>query len=272
MILFRREKPSFAGRLNQDMLRTLLQVSLFIAVLAPAAGAQAIDRTPVQVTRDSLVQLLSRLEQTASSKGYSGALRDRARQEAELVRTRLQQGDFQVGDRIYLKVERQPELTDTFTVAPGPSLVLPSIREVPLAGLLRSELEEHLEQHLKRFLVDPVVEATPLMRVWIEGAVGAPGVYLVPSETVVTDALMRAGGLTREAKISALRIERGETRIWEGEALQRAITQGYTLDQLSIRAGDRIVVGEGGRSRLASLQTIVAIVVSLTTLLITQVF
>lgn len=253
------------------MFRKTLQLILLIGVAPALAQSQTVDRSPAQVTRDSLTQILNRLEQTAASQGYSSGLRERARQEADLVRNRLQQGDFQVGDRIYLRVERQPELTDTFTVSPGPVLILPTIREVPLAGLLRAELESHLEQHLKRFLVNPVVDATTLMRLFIEGGVTSPGVYMLPSETVVTDALMRAGGMTREAKLSAVRVERGAARIWEGEPLQRAITEGKTLDQLSLRAGDRIIVPEGGRSRLASIQTIVATIVSLT-LLATQIF
>jgi protein involved in polysaccharide export with SLBB domain len=254
------------------MLRNAALLALLVVALPLAMNAQTIDRTPVHVTRDSLTQLLTRLEQTANSSGYSGALRDRARQEAELVRQRLQQGDFQVGDRIYLRVERQEELTDTFTVAPGPVLILPTIREVPLTGLLRSELKPHIEQHLKRFLVDPVVDATALMRVWIEGAVTQPGIYMLPAETVLTDALMRAGGLTRDAKMSAIRIERGEQRIWEGEPLQKAITQGHTLDQLNLKAGDRIVVATGGRSPLASVQAIVAVLVSVGSLIATLVF
>ena len=250
----------------------IFHLLLLFSLLPSSVAAQTVDSPTVHVSRDSLTQLLSRLEQTASSRGYSSALRERAKREAQLIRTRLQQGDFQVGDRVYLKVERQPELTDTFTVAPGPVLVLPSIREISLAGLLRSELEQHVEQHLRRFLVNPVVDATALMRVWIEGAVSAPGVYLVPSETVLTDALMRAGGLTRDATIDGIRIERDGAPIWEGEALQRAITRGNTLDQLSIKAGDRIVVPDAGRGRLVNFQTIVALIVSVVTLLGTQVF
>jgi protein involved in polysaccharide export with SLBB domain len=251
-----------------------LRVATLLAVVLPVPGlAQATSGSQqVHVSRDSLAQLQSRLEETANSKAYSQALRDRARRESELLKARLQQGDFQTGDRIYLAVDRQPELTDTFTVAPGPKLVLPSVQEVSLAGLLRAELEPQLREHLKRFLVNPQVNATPLMRIWIDGGVSSPGVYLLPAHTLVTDALMRAGGTTREAKVTSVRIERGNKRIWEGEALQRAITEGKTLDQLSLQAGDRIIVEERGGGGLQNIQTILMTVIPLIALIGTRVF
>jgi protein involved in polysaccharide export with SLBB domain len=242
----------------------------FAFILPAAAIAQTAEGT-VHISRDSLVELLKRSEQTASSRAYSDALRDRARKEAELLKSRLQAGDFQVGDRIILQVERQTELTDTFTVRPGPSITLPQLGEFSLAGLLRAELEGKLAEHLKKFIVDPKVQAVPLMRIWIEGGVTTPGVYLVPAQSLITDALMQAGGTTREARVTAIRIERDNRRIWEGEALQRAVTEGRTLDQLSLKAGDHIVVEEirGGsnfdniRNAVIGLIPLIAILIQL---------
>ena len=39
-----------------------------------------------------------------------------------------------------------------------------------------------------------------------------------------------------------MRIERGTRALLEGDALQEAIRQGLTLDQLNLQAGDQIVV------------------------------
>jgi polysaccharide biosynthesis/export protein len=228
------------------MVARAVLIAGLMTMMPALAGAQGREAGGY-ISRDSLAQLLKRSEETASSRAYSGALRDRARKEAELLRARLSNGDFQVGDRILLAVERQPELSDTFTVRQGPALPLPQLRELPLAGLLRAELEARLTQHLKTYIVDPKVQAIPLMRIWIDGGVNVPGVYLVPSQTLVTDALMRAGGTTRGAQPNAIVVLRDGKPIWEGEALQRAITEGRTLDELSLRAGDRIVVGEASQ-------------------------
>jgi len=69
-----------------------------------------------------------------------------------------------------------------------------------------------------------------------------PGFYAVPGDIVLGDALMRAGGLTREAKFKALQIDREGQSIWRGESLQTAIADGRTIDQLGLRGGDRIVI------------------------------
>jgi hypothetical protein len=45
-----------------------------------------------------------------------------------------------------------------------------------------------------------------------------------------------------------MRVERGTERIWYGQPLQEAIGRGYSLDQLSLRAGDRLVVPARGDS------------------------
>ncbi|HET9441073.1 MAG TPA: SLBB domain-containing protein [Longimicrobiales bacterium] len=253
------------------MFRRSIFIVAFVLAFPVAVVAQNVDAGRIQVSRDSLVKLLAQLDSTAGSRGYSDALRERARREAELLRNRLQQGDFQTGDRIFLQVEGQQELTDTFTVSPGLALILPAIREVPLAGLLRGELTGHLEQHLKRFLVNPVVQATPLMRIWLDGGVNQPGVYLIPAHALVTDAIMAAGGTTSDARVTAIRIERGNKRIWEGEALQRAITEGRTLDELSMRAGDRIIVEEG-RGGMGGLMNTLMAVVPVLVLVLTQIF
>ncbi len=204
------------------------------------------DPRRVQVTREYLLDLLDRLEKSARSPAYSDALRQRSRFEASLIRARLELGDFRVGDRILLVVEGEATLADTFTVGPGRVLPLPVIGDVPIGAVLRGELEPRLEDHLSRFMRDPKLRAWSFFRVSIIGGVARPGFYTVPSEALVTDALMLAGGTVRQAKLDKIRIERDGDRIWEGAALQAAIVEGRTLDHLNLRAGDRIVVPERG--------------------------
>ncbi len=231
------------------MLRTVLLTFLIGCCGLQAAHAQDVTTwggTAAQADREILQNLVVKLEETANSNAYSGALRSRARAEAELLRARLAQGDFQVGDRLTLKVEGQPELTNTFTVTAGPALILPGIREFPLSGILRSEVQSKLADHLKQFLVNPVLEVEALMRIWIAGAVAKPGFYTLPAQTPLTDVLMSAGGPSSQADLEKLEIERDGRKIWSGEALQQAMNEGRTLDQLSLQAGDRVVVNASG--------------------------
>jgi protein involved in polysaccharide export with SLBB domain len=149
---------------------------------------------------------------------------------------------FQVGDRILLHVEGDSALTDTFTVVAGPALRLPNIGEIPLAGVQRGDIEAHLTRALGRYINDPVIQARALIRVSVVGEVTRPGFYAVPIDLVLADALMLAGGTTREARVDRLSILRGSSSLWGGEKLQAAIARGATLDDLGIRGGDRIQV------------------------------
>jgi polysaccharide export outer membrane protein len=149
---------------------------------------------------------------------------------------------FQVGDRILLRVEGDSALSDTFTVVAGPALQLPAIGEISLAGVPRADLEAHLTRELGRYINDPVVQARALIRVSVLGEVTRPGFYAVPLDLVLADALMVAGGATQHARVDRLSILRGESALWSGKQLQTEIARGSTLEQLGIRAGDRIQV------------------------------
>ncbi len=201
----------------------------------------------VYMTREALEDLLDRFQKSADSPAYSASLRDRTRRQAELIRRRLDEGDFQVGDRIVLEVEDQQVLSDTFTVDPGRTLTLPTIGDVPLAGVLRSELKQRVSEYLGTFLREPIVRASALIRIAVLGGVAQPGFYAVAGDALLTDAVMMAGGPTAVAKIDEMQIEREMNRIWEGRSLQTAIADGHTLDELNLRAGDRVFIPERGR-------------------------
>jgi protein involved in polysaccharide export with SLBB domain len=229
-------------------MRTLiLSLLLSIGTLALVGRAQAqapADAQQAQLSRADLQRMLADYETASSSTAYSDALRDRARADAELIRTRLQEGDFQVGDQIALVVEGEQALTGTFIVQPGPTLILPSIGNLSLKGVLRSELEDNLRAQIAKYVRDPVVHAKASIRIVVSGAVGKAGYYVFPTETVFSDALMAAGGPGANADLKDVRVERDGKVTWEGDALQKAVIEGRTLDQLGFRAGDAIVVPE----------------------------
>src|SRR5881628_1653723 len=166
---------------------------------------------------------------------------------------------FQVGDRILLHVEGDSVLSDTFTVVAGPALRLPNVGEITLAGVRRGDLEAYLTRELGVYIKDPVVQARALVRVSVVGQVTRPGYYAVPIDLVLADALMLAGGATKDARVDQLRVMRGNSSLWSGNELQTEIARGATLDQLGIRAGDRIQVP--GHRDAESTWRIVGIVV-----------
>ena len=166
---------------------------------------------------------------------------------APLAMAQAPDDTVRVGDRVLLRVE--PGLTDsarqqsdTLAVTPGPALLLPGVGELSLAGVRRVDIEPYLTRQLARFLKNPEVHARVLVRLSILGEVARPGFYAVPADAAVTDAIMAAGGPTRDSKVGGARIERDAVQLWSGEQVQGAIARGLTLDQMKLRSGDCIIV------------------------------
>ena len=103
------------------------------------------------------------------------------------------QADFDVGDQILLEVEGDTLFSHSYSVAAGPSLPLPVVGAIPLAGVRRADIEPYLTQQLSRYLKNPVVHARVLVRIGVLGEVEHPGFYPVAASAVVSDALMAAG-------------------------------------------------------------------------------
>ncbi|MGH7449583.1 MAG: polysaccharide biosynthesis/export family protein [Longimicrobiales bacterium] len=248
----------------------LLLSSLALATSTAAAQSAPIwDPTGLQLTRAELQSLHAEYEAIAASPAYSGKLRDRARAEAALIAQRLEEGDLQIGDRIELIVQGQANLTATFNVVAGRLIVLPDLAQtptqVPLQGVLRSELQAHMQEFIARYIRHPVVHARSLVRLEIMGGVNTPGFYMLPSDMLVSEALMAAGGVGGTGDLDRIRVERGGEVIWDREQVRDAIRAGRTLDQLSIRAGDGIYVGQN-TSRFGLLRNGMAVLSSLTAL------
>lgn len=216
--------------------------ALWIAVLTASlavrgmAGAQSISGTrPKFETRAELQTELQRLE---SSNQQS---------EVALIRERLRNGDFQEGDRIAVIVKGPAGFQDTLLVRSGRRLQLPSVADLPLEGVLRSELVGRLSAHLKQFFRDPEVQATPLVRVGVLGRVAKPGYYHTAADIPLSDVLMAAGGPTAEADVNKVSVRRGGTIILNEQKTRMALTEGLSLDQMHLRAGDEVTVGERRR-------------------------
>lgn len=212
------------------------------ATRAEAQEANAADTGLLFATRAQLEAILARYQTAGDASGYSDAIREVANDEADLIRYRLTEGDFEVGDQITLTVPGQTALSAAFVVQPGKLLILPEIPEMHLRGLLRSELQSAIAAHLGKYYVNPQVFVTTSIRLQVEGEVGSPGFHVVAADQRFPDMLAAVGQPTRTAKTNEIKIKRQDETIWDGDELQQAIIEGRTLDQLSLRAGDIIEV------------------------------
>lgn len=244
--------------------RTLLTAAALLAGLgaarlAPAQSRPDWDPQRSRASRPDLQDLLTRLNDAAGSRAYSPALQQRARYEAAIVRERLEAGDFQPGDQIQVTLQGKPELSDSVSVTAKREIVLPTIGNIPLVGVLRSELESYLQTYLSRTVREPVVIASSPIRVLLSGAVGNPGFYSVAAATPLSDLLMTAGGINGSGELKGIRIERKQQRLLQGPALEAAVAEGQTVDDLNLRTGDRIVVPDPQTRSIAGLTWLTSI-------------
>jgi protein involved in polysaccharide export with SLBB domain len=167
----------------------------------------------------------------------------RRRGEVAVIRARLREGDFRVGDAIVLNVVGVPAFSDTFPVRAGQVIQLPEVAPIPLSGVLRTELQPHLRRHIARYVIDPTVEAYSLVRVAVAGAVTRPGFYEVRPDAPVSEAVMSAGGLTPEGDATRMSVRRAGRLLVPESQVRSAVAIGATFDDLSIRPGDELRVG-----------------------------
>ena len=213
---------------------------LAVAVVDPAT-AQTGDGLWM-ATRPQLEGELTRAEGLAASPAYGARTRQRARGLAAEIRVRLDAGDFRVGDRMLLRVDGAIVIDDTVTVLDDIRISARGIGEIPLRGVLRSELEPHLRAAITERVRDATVAARPLVRIAVFGAVGTPGYLSVPAETRLDDLLMVAGGPSTESRPAGFELRRGDVVILDADGVRAAIAEGSSLGALSVREGDFLAV------------------------------
>ena len=227
----------FPAPFRQARLRWLLSAALIIGS-SGVAVAQTPDAKPAIGSR---AELIAR-SRTADSLGLT--------QEAFLLRTRLREGDFEVGDAIIVTIDG-PALKgkDSLIVRAGKVIrINEPIGEIRLAGMLRSELEDSLHARVAKYFRNTVVRVMPLLRLSVSGAVRAPGFYQSLPDSPLSDVIMRAGQ-DKLSDLSKITIKRGDRILWAGPDVQSALSEGLTLDRLALDPGDEIIVGAKSSNR-----------------------
>ena len=95
------------------------------------------------------------------------------------------------------------------------------------------------------------------------GAVNKPGYYQLPADIAMADAIMIAGGPTQNADVSRTQMKRGTDVLYSSALLGQEVAKGATLDQLNIRPGDQIEIGERHKTNWGMIASIVGITAGL---------
>ena len=165
--------------------------------------------------------------------------------EAFHLRSRLRNGDFEVGDRVIISYDGVGlQRSDTLLVQAQKLLRLGEpMGDIRLAGVLRSEVADSVSSRVSKYFKNIVIRVVPLIRVSITGAVRAPGFYYARPDMPLGDVIMRSGGQDQTADLDNTVVKRGTSTLWSAEDVRAALRDGVTLEGLNMDPGDEIVVG-----------------------------
>ena len=158
-----------------------------------------------------------------------------------------------VGDRVRVKVWREPTFSDSVTVDERGEVVLPRIGVMKVGGRTISSLQDTLRGRYEEWLRDPGVTVTVYRRVGVQGEVRAPSLYYVDVTMTLREVLAQAGGITEAGDQDDVSIVRDGKRIKLGK--WRA---GGPLSA-ELRSGDQVVVGRRSwisRNAVAAVTTL----------------
>jgi protein involved in polysaccharide export with SLBB domain len=235
---------------------------LVILALATANAQSSLGELRRQMTRAELEGALASYEKLAVSTGDK-RIKEQAMGEAAAIRERLRTGDFYPGDRIVIRVLNDTSVSDTFTVKQGRVLDFSAIPELSLAGVLDSELLEHVKAHLAKYIREPDVTVTPLVRLQLTGGINQPGWHQFRTDQTLSDAIMSIGGPTQSSEISKTDVLRGGKVLVDRGSTARALRSGKTIGDLGLRDGDEVRIAERLATQPSRLWTLLPIITSI---------
>ena len=218
---------------------TLLTI-LMLAGLASSAVAQ--------ITVDGQRPLATREELERALQQMTPQERDGAK--GKIVRQRLAEGDILPGDKIRISVVADTTLSGTFTVRGDGTIVAPNIDPINVRGVLRSELESHLAKELQKYLRNPTVTASSLVRIAVSGSVARAGFYDLPPESAASDAIVAAGGLGPDGDVQKTIVRRNAEPLYDKQQVREFFVSGASLDQMGLHTGDEFFVGRRGSANV----------------------
>ena len=144
----------------------------------------------------------------------------------------------QPGDKVRLRVYREPDLSGEFTVPEDGVVAFPKVGRVKVDILATDSLTSLLVAEYSKSLRDPAIEVTVLRRVNVVGAVHTPGFYYADPTVTVKGAVALAGGVTPEGNRNRLELTRGSMH------KSFSVTGEPTLADSPIQSGDQVTAPE----------------------------
>jgi hypothetical protein len=138
------------------------------------------------------------------------------------------------GDRIRLRIWREPDLSGDYDVDESGQAVFPKVGPLKVTGMSPEELKQTLVKSYAVFLRNPSVEVRLLRRVNILGAVRTPGLYQVDPTMSLADAAALAGGASSDGNPNKVDLIR------DGVKLPVTLSRKTRLADTPLQSGDQL--------------------------------
>jgi len=144
------------------------------------------------------------------------------------------------GDVVKVQVFGHDELSGEFPVDETFNLMLPIIGEFSVKDMTVTELRARVRREFGQLYTQSFVSVVPMFRVSVLGEVMHPGLFSVDPTMTLYEVIAMAGGSTRNARESKIRLIRGGQQVAlpiNSDALARA-----TIREIGVRSGDQVYV------------------------------
>jgi polysaccharide export outer membrane protein len=169
-------------------------------------------------------------------------------------------------DAIALRVVGQPDYSfDHVVVSPVGRIYHPLLGDVYVAGLNVDQVTSKLTAALGQYIIDPKISVSLIeansAKIGVLGEVKKPGIVVLSRPMNILDAISEAGGSTefgKESKVTLIR-PMAEGRMMKREINLKRILEAKAEpeDNLTLHAGDVIIVGENLKKKVMFLATLV---------------
>lgn len=158
------------------------------------------------------------------------------------------------GDTLEITVWREPELSTAVTVRPDGRISIPLVEDLRAAGKTPMELADDIEGQLAAYLQDPLVLVTVGsglgdlgQQIRIVGEAAEPTAVAYRSGMTALDAVIAAGGLSRQADGNATLILRRTDAGYQDIPVRLAdlVRDGDSSANVALMPGDVIIIPEG---------------------------
>ena len=146
------------------------------------------------------------------------------------------------GDSIRITVWRYEEYSGQFGIGADGAIAHPLYQDVRAADIPLSGLDAAVTDVLREYIDEPNVVIEPLVQVVVVGNVNLPGTYAMHPATTLVQAVARAGGPSKDAKTSAVKLLRTEPGRGIVEQELDLTDPSNLAFRATIESGDQIMV------------------------------